>query len=243
MRPPLLIIGHSDPSGRHGIASDLRAAESLGAEPLPVVTSFTVGDPSSPSALVPVSGRTITRQLAAALDKEPVAALVGVIARPRHARLVARLIADRGPAAVVLAPVPGAFDIDPLVSSRWAAAIRRHLVPESRAVVLPAGSTAAFVGSGGDSIDELREAGAKILALGAGVAWMRATENEARRVDVLVDVKGSGLLDYQPADEDAEPHTAPACLAALLALGTPMREAVERAHRHAYSLDHTLHAV
>jgi len=237
------MIGHSDASGRHGLASDLRAAESLGAEPLPVVTSFTVGDPSAPSALVPVSARTITRQLAAALDKEPVAALVGVVSRPRHARLVARMLADRGPAAVVLAPVPGAFDIDPLVSARLVTAIRRYLVPESRAVVLPAGATAAFLGSGGETIDELRDAGEKILALGAGVAWMRASENESRRVDVLVDAKGSGLLDYQPAAEDAEPHTAPACLAALLALGTPMREAVERAHRHAYSLDHTLHPV
>lgn len=248
MRPPLLIIGHSDASGRHGLAADLRAAESLGVETMPVITSFTVGDPESPTALAPVAARTIQRQLSAALDKEPAAALIGTIARPRHARLIAKEIASRGPAAVVLAPVPDTFDIQPLVSGRWAAAVRRFLVPEARAVVLPAESASAFLGvttatADGDTIDELRAAGEKILALGAATAWMRAAENESRRVDVLVDADGSGLLDYMPPAEDAEPHTAPACLAALLALGTKMRPAVERAHRHAYSLDRTLHPV
>ncbi|SVB34839.1 uncharacterized protein METZ01_LOCUS187693, partial [marine metagenome] len=43
MRPKLLIVGHVDAHGRHGLAADLRAAERLGAEPLPVVTAYSLG--------------------------------------------------------------------------------------------------------------------------------------------------------------------------------------------------------
>ena len=118
MRPSLLIIGHVEATGRHGMAADLRAAQELGTEPLPVVTSFSTGDPLAPARLSPVSGNQLSAQLAAALDREPNAALIGVLSRPRQARLIARQLAERGPAAIVLAPLPSAFDLMPLVNRR-----------------------------------------------------------------------------------------------------------------------------
>ena len=127
--------------------------------------------------------------------------------------------------------MPSAFDIAPLVNARLFSAVRRQLIPEARAVVLAARNAPALVGLGGESFDELRSIGQKILDLGAGAAWVRGVPNQSRRVDVLVDQDGSGLLDYQPANEDAEPHTSAASLAALLAIGTKLREAVDRA-RH-----------
>ncbi len=243
MRPKLLIIGHVDAQGRHGLAADFRAAEKLGAEPLPVVTSYAFAGGDGPDALRPVWGATIARQLSAALDQEPEAALIGVVGRARHAKLIAQQLADRGPAAIVLAPMPSAFDIAPLVNARLFSAVRRKLIPEARAVVLAARHAPALMGLGGESFDELRNIGQKILDLGAGAAWVRGVPNQSRRVDVLVDQDGSGLLDYQPARADAEPHTSAASLAALLALGTKLREAVDRAHRHAYGLDRDLHPV
>lgn len=243
MRPKLLIIGHVDARGRHGLAADLRAAEKLGAEPLPVVTSYAFIGGEGTGALRPVWGGTLARQLSAALDQEPEAALIGVVGRARHAKLIAQQLADRGPAAIVLAPMPSAFDLAPLVNVRLFAAIRRQLIPEARAVVLAARNAPALMGLGGESFDELRNIGQRILDLGAGAAWIRGVPNQSRHVDVLVDQDGSGLLDYQPAGEDAEPHTSAASLAALLALGTKLREAVERAHRHAYGLDRDLYPV
>ncbi len=243
MRPKLLIVGHVDAQGRHGLAADLRAAEKLGAEPLPVVTSYAFSGEDGPGALRPVWGGTIAQQLSAALDQEPEAALIGVVGRARHAKLIAQQLADRGPSAIVLAPMPSAFDIAPLVNARLFSAIRRQLIPEARAVVLAARNAPVLMGLGGESFDELRNIGQKILDLGAGAAWVRGVPNQSRRVDVLVDQDGSGLLDYQPAHADAEPHTSAASLAALLALGTKLREAVDRAHRHAYGLDRDLHPV
>jgi len=243
MRPKILIIGHVDAQGRHGLAADLRAAEQLGAEPLPVVTSYAFAGGDGPDTLRPVWGATIARQLSAALDQEPEAALIGIVGRARHAKIIAQQLNDRGPSAVVLAPMPSAFDIAPLVNARLFAAIRRQLIPQARAVVLAAHNAPALMGVGGETFDELRSIGQKILDLGAGAAWIRGVPNESRRVDIFVDQDGSGLLDYQPADEDAEPHTSAASLAALLALGTKLREAVDRAHRHAYGLDRDLHAV
>lgn len=243
MRPKLVVIGHADSTGRHGLAADMRAVETLGVEPLPVITSYALGGNAAPEALRPVWGGTLARQLSAALDQEPEAVLVGVVARARHVRMIAQQLADRGPAATVVAPMPSGFDIVPLVNARLFPALRRFLLPEARAVVLAARNAEALLGKGADSLDDLRAIGGGILDLGAGAAWIRAAPNEARRVDVFVDAGGSGLLDYQPAEDDADPHTSAASLAALLALGTKMREAVERAHRHAYGLDRDLHAV
>ena len=243
MRPSLMVIGHVEPTGRHGLAADLRAVESLGVKPLPVITSFTTGDAEAPSRLTPVSGRLLSAQLSAALDQEPDAALIGTLCRPRHARLIAKQFGNRGPAAVVLAPVSSAFDLVPLVSRRLFTAVRRHLVPEADVVVVSALQAAALIGNHGSTLEDLRLIGQQIVDSGSRSAWVRSAENGSRRIDVLVDGQGSGLLDYQRAGDDAEPHTAPAALAAYLALGTKFREAVDRAHRHAYSLDRTLHPV
>ena len=243
MRPSLLVIGHLDPTGRHGLAADLRAAESLDVTPLPVITSVVTGNAETPSRLTPVSSRLLAAQLSSALDQEPDAALIGTLCQPRQARLIAKQFGDRGPAAVVLAPVPSAFDLVPLASRRLFAAVRRHLVPDADVVVVSAPQATALIGNNGSTIDDLRLIGQQIVNSGSRSAWVRSAENGSRRIDVLVDGQGSGLLDYQPAGDDAEPHSAPAALAAYLALGTKFREAVDRAHRHAYSLDRTLHAV
>lgn len=243
MRPKLLIVGHLDPSGRHGIAVGMRAAETLGVEPLPVVTAYALGSGSTIEAIRPVWGATIARQLSAALSREPEAALVGTVARARHARLIGEQLSESGPPATVLAPMPSAFDITPLIPARVFPAVRRYLIPEARAVVVAASNVAALLGREGDDLDALRAAGKSLLELGADCAWIRASPNEARRVDVFVDQSGPGLLDYQPAREHAEPHGAAASLAALLALGTKMREAIGRAHRLADGLDRDLFAV
>lgn len=241
MRPRLLIVGHVDSTGRHGIAAGMRAAEALGVEPLPVVTAYALGGGDSPEAIRPVWGGTIARQLAAALAREPEAALVGTVARARHARLIGDQLAEAGPSATVLAPLPSSFNITPLIPARVFPAVRRHLVPEARAVVVSAANAGKLVGRSGDDLDTLRAIGQQLLELGAGCAWIRASPNESRRVDVFVDPGGPGLLDYQPPRDHAEPHTAAASLAALLALGTKMREAVGRAHRHADGLDRDPH--
>ncbi len=243
MRPKLIVIGHADATGRHGIAADMRAAETLGVEPLPVITSYSLGSGDAPEAVRPVWGGTIARQLSSALDQEPEAALIGLVSRARHVRMIAQQLADRGPSASVLAPLPSDFDLVPLVNARLFAAVRRLLVPEARAVVLAAHNVKGLMERDAGGLDELREVGRSLLELGAGAAWIRAVANEARRVDVFVDQNGSGLLDYQPAEDGTEPHTSAASLAALLALGTKMREAIDRARRHAYGLDRDLHAV
>ncbi len=242
MRPKLLIIGHLDATGRHGIAAGMRAAETLGVEPLPVVTAYALGG-DTPDAMRPVRGNIIARQLAMALERAPEAALIGTVTRPRHARMIGQQITLAGPSATVLAPMPSAFDIAPLVSARVFPAICRFLIPEARAVVLAARNAPVLLGKGGQDLEESRAVGRQLLDMGAGCAWIRAIPNEARHIDIFVDQNGPGLLDYQLARENAEPHTAAASLAALLALGTKMREAIGRAHRHAYGLDRNLHPV
>ena len=77
----------------------------------------------------------------------------------------------------------GRHFFNPLVSARVFAWIRRHLVPEADTVVITATQAAALVGTNGETVDELREIGEKIVAAGSRSAWVRSAQNGSRRVD------------------------------------------------------------
>ena len=243
MRPRLLIVSHQDASGTHGLTGDIRAAEAMGAEPVAVTTGFTLGPPGQPQRFHPVPTRILDQMLGQALAREPVAAFIGLLARPRQVRAVARHIRENGPSAIVVAPLSMAFDARPLLSRRTLTALRKHLLPIATAVVLPAPQAEALMPGADQSLESMKITGQQILDAGAHLAWLRSASHEGRSLDVVVDHHGAGLLDYPPPVTDAEPHLAPSALAALLAVGIGLREGIDRAHRHAYRLDRAAHRI
>ncbi|MFQ5744216.1 MAG: bifunctional hydroxymethylpyrimidine kinase/phosphomethylpyrimidine kinase [Acidobacteriota bacterium] len=243
MRPPVLILSYLELSGKHGLAADLRAAEALGANPLPVLTAVSLGPASAPQRLHPVPGHALGRMLDAALECAPVAAMVGVLTRARHVRLVARRLHACGPSTIVLAPLSVAFDARPLVG-RWAlTTVRRRLLTEATAVVLPARQASGLVPGADDSLPNMKMAGQRLLDLGARAAWLRAGSHEGRSIEVFVDQHGPGLLDYPPPSPESEPNAAPTALATLLACGSNLRDSIDKAHRHVYDLDRSAHRI
>ena len=91
MRPRVLVVSHIDPSGVHGMAPDIRAINAMGGKPLPVVTGITTGSPSAPERFDPVPIRVLRRMMDAALAEEPLAAVIGLIARRRQVRVITQV--------------------------------------------------------------------------------------------------------------------------------------------------------
>jgi hydroxymethylpyrimidine/phosphomethylpyrimidine kinase len=243
MRPRVLVVSHLDPTGAHGMAPDIRAINAMGAKPLPVITGTLAGDPSSPERLDPVPARVVGRMMEAALAEEPLAAVIGLIARRRQVHIIARGLADIGPPAIVLAPLHLEFDARPLLGWGALAAVVDLLVPEATAVVTPALQSSGVVTLADDSLGAVKTAGQQLLATGARSTWLRAASHEGRSIDVFTDDSGSGLLDYPDPNPEAEPSAAAAALAGPLAMGTALRLAVDRAHRYACALDRAPHRV
>jgi hydroxymethylpyrimidine/phosphomethylpyrimidine kinase len=243
MRPRVLVLSHVDPTGLHGMAPDIRAIDAMGAKPLPVATGITIGNPSAPERLDPVPLRALRRMLDAALDEEPLAAVVGLVPRRRHLRVIASGLAEFGPPTIVFAPLHLEFDARPLLGRGTLVAAVRELLPEATAVVLPALFSSGIVNLADHSLSSVKAAGQQLLQTGARSAWLRAASHEGRSIDVFTDATGAGLLDYPKPNPEAEPSSAAAALAGQLAVGTALRLAVDRAHRYACALDRAPHRV
>jgi len=243
MRPRVLVVSHIDPSGIHGMAPDIRAINAMGAKPLPVVTGITAGNPLAPDRLDPVPTRVLRRMMDAAIQEEPLAAVIGLIARRSQVRLIARSLADIGPPIIVLAPLHLEFDARPLLGWGALSAVVGSLVPEATAVVAPALKSSGVVTVADVSLGAVKDAGQQLLATGARSVWLRAASHEGRSIDVFTDDSGAGLLDYPDPNPEAEPSAAAAALAGQLAVGTALRLAVDRAHRYACALDRAPHRV
>lgn len=242
MRPRLLVLDHHHPSGRHGIGADVRVAEELGVHVLPVPTCLALGPADEPERLNPVPWRVLRRLIETAMEEEPVTTLVGVLARKRQARLVGQYLREHAPPGIIVSPLSLAFDARRVLGRGTLETIRRELFNEN-VVVLPAAEAGSFAADAESDVDGMKAAAQRVMEEGARATWLRDATHAGRAVDIFADHKGIGLLDYPPPLAETEIHLAPAALAAYVALGTQLREAVDRAHRHVYGLDQVAHRV
>jgi hydroxymethylpyrimidine/phosphomethylpyrimidine kinase len=110
MPPAVLVFAGLDPSGGAGIAADLGAIAAQGAHALPVVTALTVQDHNRVYEVVPVESGLLVRQAQALLDSVRIGAVkLGIPGNRANAEAIAALIVQlrrRDPSLpVVLDPV------------------------------------------------------------------------------------------------------------------------------------------
>lgn len=110
MRPSVLIFAGSDPSGGAGLQADIQAVSALGAHPLTVVTALTVQDNNRVFNVHPVPAGLVQQQAHALMNKMEIAAVkIGIVGNRENAEAIAdtlRMMKRRRPdLQVVLDPV------------------------------------------------------------------------------------------------------------------------------------------
>jgi hydroxymethylpyrimidine/phosphomethylpyrimidine kinase len=127
-RPAVLLFAGLDPSGGAGIGADIEAVSANGAHPLAVVTALTVQDNNRVHEVHPVDASLITRQvmlLAESIDIKAVK--IGIPGNVDNARAIAQCINQlrgRWPGLpVVLDPVLASGHGDPLARGNVYAAL------------------------------------------------------------------------------------------------------------------------
>jgi hydroxymethylpyrimidine/phosphomethylpyrimidine kinase len=94
MRPSVLIFAGSDPGGGAGLQADVQAVAAFGAHPLTVVTALTVQDNDRVYDVQPVAADMVRRQAQALIDKIDIAAVkIGIVGNRANAEAIAGLIA------------------------------------------------------------------------------------------------------------------------------------------------------
>lgn len=225
MKPVVLVLAGSDPSGGAGIQADIEAIGSQGAHAAPVITSVTVQDTCNVLRIAPLPGELVQAQAQAVLDDLPVAAIkIGLLGSLEIVAAVAALLARAPGLPVVLDPVLAAGGGKELSEGGIRQAVIASLLP--RATVLTPNSPEARRLSG---CQALPEAAARLLALGCGHVLLTGTHEASPDVLNTLYSPGRPPCAWRWPRLAGEYHGSGCTLAAALAAGLALGHSLPRA--------------
>ncbi|HVE78109.1 MAG TPA: bifunctional hydroxymethylpyrimidine kinase/phosphomethylpyrimidine kinase [Gemmatimonadaceae bacterium] len=237
-----LTIAGSDSGGGAGIQADLKTFHRFGVYGTTVVTAITAQNTRGVAGWMAVPCDLITAQLREVVaDLPPAAVKSGMLADADVVRTVAAGLRAHHLSPYVLDPVMVATSGDPLLERDAIAAIREELIPLADLVTPNLDEAAILVGEAvGDEDAMAGAARAMVEVHGARAALVKGGHLAgAEMLDVLFD--GELHLFRHARLDTTSTHgtgcTLSSAIAAHLALGYPLREAVEQ------SLDYVHRAI
>ena len=236
-----LTIAGSDSGGGAGIQADLKTFHRFGVFGTSVVAAITAQNTLGVSAWSAVGLDLVRAQLeAVATDLRPAALKSGMLADADVVATVARAIRHHELGPYVLDPVMVATSGDVLLEPSAVAAIRDQLLPLADLVTPNLDEAAILVGEPVRDLAGMHRAARRLVEMGAGAALVKGGHlSGAETVDVLL--AGEAREFRHPRIETRSTHgtgcTLSAAVAAHLALGVELAEAVER------SLDYVHEAI
>jgi len=233
--PSVLVFAASDPTGGAGLQADLLTIASLGCHPLSVLTGLTVQDTRGVESMRAIEAALVERQARHLLADIPAAAFkLGVLGSARNAQLIATILAENPRTPVVLDPVLASGRGDSLADSDAIDVLRNALLP--RTTVLTPNSIEARRLAGAAPDAELAGCARELARLGCRYVLVTGThEPGAQVVNTLYDARGVVRADRWerlPGGYHGSGCTLASAIAALLASGVPVEQAVLRAQEY-----------
>ncbi len=232
-RPRALTIAGSDSGGGAGIQADLKTFSALGVYGLSVVTAVTAQNTVAVTAVHEIPPEVVGAQLEAVLEDIGVDAVkIGMLANAGTIRAVAAGLGALGNLPVVLDPVMVAKSGDSLLRDDAVEALVELLLPRATLVTPNLPEARRLTGLPVGSEDERERAAAALAAAGPAVLLKGGHGEGDRLVDLLHD-RGSVHRFVHRRLDTSSTHgtgcTLSAAIAAGLAAGRPLRDAVEGA--------------
>lgn len=232
-----LTIAGSDSGGGAGIQADLKTFSALGVYGASVLTSITAQNTRAVTAVAAVAPAMIRAQMDAVFDDFSIGAIkVGMLGGPGAIEAVADgLSGCRVP--VVLDPVMVAKSGDALLADDAVAVLRARMLPMAD-LLTPNLPEAARLLDAPEARSEanMQDQGRALLALGPQAVLMKGGHSDgAQCVDLLVTpeaVLRLSALRIVTTNTHGTGCTLSAAIAAGLACGLPLQEAVKSAHAY-----------
>lgn len=232
-----LTIAGSDSGGGAGIQADLKTFSALGVYGASVITALTAQNTRAVTMVEPASPAMIAAQIAAVFDDLDIRAVkLGMLGGPEAIRTVAAGLEGRA-VPVVLDPVMVAKSGDTLLPEEAIATLRADLLPLADLLTpnLPEAARLLDCPPARTEADML-EQGHALLALGPRAVLMKGGHAEGDTcTDLLIAASGTLRLTARrlaTRNTHGTGCTLSAAIAAGLAQGLELAEAVTTAHRY-----------
>jgi hydroxymethylpyrimidine/phosphomethylpyrimidine kinase len=239
MKRPLcvLTIAGSDSGAGAGIQADSRAIHALGCYALTVVTAITAQNTRGVQSWAAVSPRLLTAQLASVLGDYPVAAIkTGLLPGSGAIRELARALSGHPTIPLVIDPVIGSTTGTRFLSTKDVQTLKSELLPRATVLTPNWPEAAALSGQPVSTFDEAEQAGRRLAAKYGCAVLIKGGHGPGRLCrDCLV--AADGTLRWFSSRRIVTVNThgtgcvLSAALAAELARGRPLVEAVAQARR------------
>ncbi len=227
-----LTIAGSDPSGGAGLQADLKTFHQFGVYGQAAVTLVTVQNTLDVTSVLPLDPDLVAAQVRAAVaDIPPAAAKTGALGSAAIVEAVAQLAASFS-FPLVVDPVMISKHGAPLMAAGARAALIACLLPHARVVTPNLHEAAELAGFAVETPEAMRHAAAVIGERTGAAVLVKGGHLAGDALDILYD--GGRCREYSTARVDT-PHTHgtgctySAAIAACLALGLPLADAVARA--------------
>ena len=232
MTPVALTIAGSDPSGGAGIQADLKTFHRFGVYGEAAITLLTVQNTAGIARVECVPAPLVVEQVRAAIeDIPPNAAKTGALGASEVVEALAELAAEFD-FPLVVDPVMIGSDGAALLSPDARRLVAARLVPRAFLVMPNLDEAAALTGIEVKDVSAMREAAARLCAMGARAALVKGGHLSGPATDVLFS-HGVWREFTAPRVETRHTHgtgcTYSAAITAELALGSALEDAVTRA--------------
>ena len=239
--PIVLTFAASDPSAGAGMQADILTIASMGCHPLTVVTAITVQDTSGVDDVQSVDAELVMNQARTVLEDMPVAAFkIGLLGSVENIAVIAEIISDYPDIPLVLDPVLSSGRGDELANEDMLDALRELLLPQTT-ILTPNSLEARRLIQDEDNDEDnpdLAECAKRIIQLGCEYVLITGThENTPKVINNLYGEHGlirSDSWPRLPGIYHGSGCTLASAIAALLANGLPIEEAVREAQEYTW---------
>ena len=239
--PIVLTFAASDPSGGAGMQADILTIASMGCHPLSVLTALTVQDTSGVDGILPMDAEWVADQARAVLEDMPVAAFkIGLLGSVENIAAIAEVISDYPDIPLVFDPVVASGRGDELANEDMLDAMCELLLPQTTLLTPNSIEARRLIQDEENDEDnpDLAECAKRILQLGCEYVLVTGThEHTPKVINTLYGARGLVRSDNWPRLSGiyhGSGCTLASAIAALLANGLPMEEAVKEAQEYTW---------
>ena len=243
--PIVLCFGATDPTGGAGLQADILTIASMGCHPLSVVTAITVQDTGGVDDIMPIDSEWVADQARAVLEDMPVAAFkIGLLGSVENIAAIAEIVSDYPDIPLVFDPVLASGRGDELASEEMLDALRELLIPQATILTPNSIEARRLIQDEENEEDnpDLAECAKRMLQIGCEYVLITGThEHTPKVINTLYGEHGiirsdswARLLHIYHGSG----CTLASAIAALLANGLLVEEAVKEAQEYTWQALH-----